>query len=287
MPELPEVEILKKSLNRNIKFTKITKTKINNVNLRYKVPKHLNKVLKGQIIENISRISKYLILHLSSKKILLIHLGMSGTIHIVRNNNNRNTNASFYNSSNLPEKHNHIEITLNNNLKLIYNDPRRFGYFKILSNKFIHQPPLKNLGPDPFSSSFNFKYIDNYIKNKKKNIKNLLMDQSFVGGIGNIYANEILFHCQLNPHKKISELNKKNIFQILRNTRKVLRKAIFFGGSTIKDFRRTDGKSGNFQQTFKVYGRHNAKCSSYKCNGVIKKTIITNRSTFFCPKCQN
>ena len=99
MPELPEVEILKKSLNRNIKFTKITKTKINNVNLRYKVPKHLNKVLKGQIIENISRISKYLILHLSSKKILLIHLGMSGTIHIVRNNNNRNTNASFYNSS--------------------------------------------------------------------------------------------------------------------------------------------------------------------------------------------
>ncbi len=287
MPELPEVEILKRSLVKNIKFTKITKTKINNVNLRYKVPKHLDKVLKGQVIENISRISKYLILHLSSQKVLLIHLGMSGTIHIVENNNNTNTNASFYNSSNLSKKHNHIEIFLNNKLKLIYNDPRRFGYFKILNNKFIYQSPLKNLGPDPFSLSFNFNYIGNYIKNKKKNIKNLLMDQSFVSGIGNIYANEILFYCRINPLKKISKLNKKNIFQILKNTRAVLRKAIIFGGSTIRDFKNTDGKFGSFQQIFKVYGKQNVKCPRYKCKGALKKIIITNRSTFFCSKCQN
>ena len=287
MPELPEVEVLKRSLGKNIKFNKIMKTKINNVNLRYKVPKHLGKILKGQVIENISRISKYLILHLSSEKVLLIHLGMSGTIHLVRNNKGSHTNASFYNSSNLPKKHNHVEIFLNNNLKLIYNDPRRFGYFKILNNKFIYKSPLKNLGPDPFSLSFNFNYICNYIKNKKKNIKNLLMDQSFVGGIGNIYANEILFYSQINPLKKISKLSRKNIFKILKNTRAVLRKAIIFGGSTIRDFKTSDGKLGSFQQIFKVYGKQDVKCPRYKCNGVLKKMIITNRSTFFCSKCQN
>ena len=274
MPELPEVEILKRSLNKNIKFAQISEVKINNANLRYKIPKYFNKTLKDKIIKNVSRISKYLIFHLNTKKVLLVHLGMSGTIHLVRKDNKKNTNASFYSSSNLPQKHNHIEITFKNNIKLIYNDPRRFGYFKILSNKFINEPPIKNLGPDPFSQSFNSKYISNYIKNKKKNIKNLLMDQTFVSGIGNIYANEVLYHCRLNPLKKITKLSKKNIFQVIKNTRKVLIKAIIFGGSTIRNFKRTDGESGNFQQIFKVYGKTNIKCPRDKCNGILKKIVI-------------
>ena len=287
MPELPEVEVLKKSLNRNIKLVKIKKIKINNINLRFKVPKCLNKTFKGQIIENVSRISKYLILHFKINKKILIHLGMSGTIHLVKKKNHMKTNISFYNSFNLPKKHNHIEITLNNNLKLIYNDPRRFGYFKIIRENFMNEPPLNKLGLDPFNLSFNFEYFQNYTKNKKKNIKNLLMDQTFVCGIGNIYANEILFYCNLSPFKNISKLNKKDIFLLLKNIKKILKKAIFLGGSTIRNFKKTDGKVGNFQQNFKVYGKDKTKCPKRDCDAYIKRIIISQRSTFYCPKCQN
>ena len=287
MPELPEVEILKKSLNKNIKSAKITKIKINNRNLRYKVPVNINKILAGQIIKKISRVAKYLIFHLDSEKKLLIHLGMSGTIHLIHEKNKTNTNTSFYYSANLPEKHNHIEIKLNNKLKLIYNDPRRFGYFKLLTKNFINETPLNNLGPEPFSSSFNLFYIKKFIKNKKKNVKNLLMDQRFVSGIGNIYANEILFYCHLNPLKLIAKLNDKNILAIIKNTKIVLKKAILFGGSSIKNFKKTNGKLGNFQQKFKVYGKENSMCNRIKCNGILKKIIIGNRASFFCSKCQN
>ena len=287
MPELPEVEILKQSLNKNIKSAKITKVKINNRNLRYKVPANLNKILAGQIIKNISRVAKYLIFHFSFEKKLLIHLGMSGTIHLIKEKNITNTNTSFYHSSDLPKKNNHIEIQLNNTLKLIYNDPRRFGYFKLLTKNFINQSPLNKLGPEPFSSSFNLFYIKKFIKNKKKNIKNLLMDQKFVSGIGNIYANEILFYCHLKPLKSIAQLNDRNILSIIKNTKKVLKQAIFLGGSSIKNFKKTNGKIGNFQQKFKVYGRQNSSCDRIKCNGILKKIIINNRASFFCSECQN
>ena len=286
MPELPEIEVLKRSLNRNIKLTKINKIKINNPNLRYKVPLSLNNTLKGQIIKNVSRISKYLIFNIKNEKKLLIHLGMSGTIHIIKKNKQNNTNGSFYNSRNLPKKHNHIVIDLNKNFKLIYNDPRRFGYIKLLNNNFINEKPFNRLGPEPFKSNFNFFYIKKYIKNKKINVKNLLMNQSFVCGIGNIYANEILFKSRISPYKVSSNLNRININNILINSKKILKKAILFGGSSIRDFKKSNGKSGNFQTNFKVYGRQNVLCPRKKCTGILKKVIINNRSAFFCKECQ-
>ena len=167
MPELPEIEILKRSLNKNIKHTKIKKIEINNRNLRYKIPKNLNKTLQNQTIKNISRIAKYLIFDFYIDQKLLIHLGMSGTIHLIKKNNKQGTNASFYNSSNLPEKHNHVIITLSNSLKLIYNDPRRFGYLKLLKKNFLRQKPFIRLGPEPFSQLFNYSYIKNVFKKKK------------------------------------------------------------------------------------------------------------------------
>ncbi|RZO62712.1 MAG: bifunctional DNA-formamidopyrimidine glycosylase/DNA-(apurinic or apyrimidinic site) lyase [Candidatus Pelagibacterales bacterium] len=286
MPELPEVEILKLSLNKNIKHAKIKKIKINNRNLRYKVPNNLNKVLAGCNIKNISRIAKYLIFHFNNEKKLLIHLGMSGTIHLIFKKNTKNTNASFYHLSSLPKKHNHIEISLNNNYKMIYNDPRRFGYFKLLNKNFINLKPFNDLGPEPFDPLFNFLYIKNFIKNKKVNIKSALLNQKFVSGIGNIYANEILFYCSINPLKKISKLSMKNIKDIINNSKKVLKKAIFFGGSSIKDFKKIDGQSGNFQQKFKVYGKQDSKCPKVGCKGILKKIIISNRASFYCLECQ-
>ena len=287
MPELPEVEILKRSLNKTIKLKKIIKININNSNLRYNVQKDLEKLLKKKIIKKVSRVSKYLVFHFGlSEKKLLIHLGMSGTIHLVINKKKTNTNASFYNSLNLPTKHNHIIFFLNNNCKIIYNDPRRFGYVKMISSNFMKYSPLNKLGPDPFSLKFNFIYIKNYLRNKKKNIKNLLMDQRFVSGIGNIYANEILFSSRLHPNKSVSKLSDNNIENLIKNIKKILKKAIFFGGSSIRDFKKIDGKSGKFQTKFMVYDKKNKRCPRNKCDGILKRIIISNRSVFFCPLCQ-
>ena len=286
MPELPEVEVLKRSLQKKIRFSKITRIRIYNRNLRYKVPYSIKRNLENHVVNNISRISKYLIFHINFSKKLLVHLGMSGSIHLIEKNNKINTNASFYQSSYLPTKHNHIEISFSNDIKMIYNDPRRFGYFKLLKKNYLSKKPIINLGPDPFSYKFNFEYIKNFIYKKKINIKNLLINQKFVGGIGNIYANEILYYCKLKPTKTVNKLSKKNILNIILQARKVLNKAIIFGGSSIRNFKKTDGVPGNFQQNFKVYGKINVQCPRYNCNEYIQKILISSRSTFYCPKCQ-
>ena len=206
MPELPEVEIVKQSLDKNIKFEKIKKVVVRNRSLRFKIPKNFEIVLKNKIINKISRKSKYLILHLEDIY-CVIHLGMSGTIHLInRKNFNKNTNTGFYNPPNLPLKHNHVEFFLKK-YQLIYNDPRRFGFFKIFKKKDLLDF-FKNIGPEPLNNKFNINYISNYFTNKKKNIKSFLLDQKFVSGIGNIYASEILFYCKINPFKEAKYLTK-------------------------------------------------------------------------------
>ena len=284
MPELPEVEIVKQSLDKNIKFEKIKKVVVRNRSLRFKIPKNFEIVLKNKIINKISRKSKYLILHLEDIY-CVIHLGMSGTIHLInRKNFNKNTNTSFYNPPNLPLKHNHIEFFLKK-YQLIYNDPRRFGFFKILKKKDLLDF-FKNVGPEPLNNKFNINYISNYFINKKKNIKSFLLDQKFVSGIGNIYASEILFYCKINPFKEVKYLTKLDIKKIKYFSKFVLNKAIKKGGSSIRNFRNVSGKNGKYQNEFKVYQRENLNCLKKECFGKIKKKFISKRSTFFCNKCQ-
>ena len=254
--------------------------------MRFKLPLNLEEFLKNKIIIKVTRFSKYLILHFSNKTYCIIHLGMSGTIHLIRNNkDNTFTNASFYSLSKLPKKHNHVEIYFKN-LKIIYNDPRRFGFFKLASNKKELVNKFKHLGPEPFFKSFNLNYLNNYFNNKKKNIKSFLLDQKFVSGIGNIYASEILFLSKISPIKEVYKLSKKDCKNIIFYSRVVLKKAIRRGGSSIRDFKNISGKHGNYQKEFRVYQRENLKCLKYKCIGKIKKKIISNRSTFFCNICQ-
>ena len=284
MPELPEVEIVKQSLDKNIKFEKIKKVVVRNRSLRFKIPKNFEIVLKNKIINKISRKSKYLILHLGDIY-CVIHLGMSGTIHLInRKNFNKNTNTSFYNPPNLPLKHNHIEFFLKK-YQLIYNDPRRFGFFKIFKKKDLLDF-FKNVGPEPLNNKFNINYISNYFINKKKNIKSFLLDQKFVSGIGNIYASEILFYCKINPFKEVKYLTKLDIKKIKYFSKFVLNKAIKKGGSSIRNFRNASGKNGKYQNEFKVYQRENLNCLKEECFGKIKKKFISKRSTFFCNKCQ-
>jgi formamidopyrimidine-DNA glycosylase len=286
MPELPEVEIVRQSLDKKIKQKKVKKVIVRNRNLRFKIPKNLSKFLKNKKIVRVKRFSKYIILCLSNKSYCLIHLGMSGTIHLIEyQKKNFITNTSFYNSLNLPSKHNHVEIIFEK-LKIVYNDPRRFGFFQTIKDKGLLKKRFSHLGPEPFDLEFNQKYVQSFFENKEKNIKNFLLDQNFVSGIGNIYASEILFLCKLDPNKKANEVKKKDCKKIVINSRQVLLTAIKKGGSSIRDFKNILGKEGNFQKNFNVYQRENLNCKRLRCDGIIKKKITSNRSTFFCNSCQ-
>ncbi len=286
MPELPEVEIVRQSLNKKIKQKRVKKVIVRNRNLRLKIPLNFSRYLKGKKIINVERFSKYIILYLSNNSYCLFHLGMSGTIHIIDKRKKKLiTNSSFYSSPILPKAHNHVEIVFEN-LKVIYNDPRRFGFFQIIKNLHSLNKKFAKLGPEPFQAEFNLKYILSFFKGKKKNIKNFLLDQNFVSGIGNIYASEILFYSKINPNKEACLLKKSECKNIMINSKKVLNMAIKKGGSSIRDFKNTSGKKGNYQKEFKVYERNGLRCKRFSCNGIIQKKTISNRSTFFCNICQ-
>jgi formamidopyrimidine-DNA glycosylase len=286
MPELPEVEIVKQSLSKKIEQKRIKKVIIKNRNLRFKIPLKFEKLLEQKKIKKVTRFSKYLILNFNDNSFCLIHLGMSGTIHLINKHIiNKFTNTSFYNSPELPKKHNHVEIQFND-MSVIYNDPRRFGFFRFIDNPKELKKRFNHLGPEPFFLSFNLKYLLNFFIKKKKDIKSFLLDQKFVSGIGNIYASEILFLCKINPKTYAMKLSKNDCKKIIYYSKSVLKKAIEKGGSSIRDFKNTEGKNGSFQKEFKVYQRENQGCSRKNCHGKIKKIFISNRSTFFCNICQ-
>ena len=283
MPELPEVEVVTRSLKKTIKNLKIIKIEVNNRNLRFKIPKNFKNVLKNKIIKNIKRKSKYIVFDLDNDFYLILHLGMSGTLHIPSKKSI--TNLSFYNNPTLPKKHNHVIIYFDK-IKLIYNDPRRFGYFKILNNKYELDDYFTRIGPEALDKDFNLIYLKKMIKNKKKNIKNFLLDQKIVSGLGNIYVNEILHKSQILPMRSVSKLSSTNLSKIIKYSRITLKNAIKFGGSSIKDFKSVSGGGGSFQTKFNVYDRENQKCTKSKCKGIIQKRYISNRSTFICNFCQ-
>jgi len=212
---------------------------------------------------------------------------MSGKILLTRSSDSAVFKTSFYYDFNILPKHNHVYFKLNNGLILIYNDVRRFGFFKLYYNTKLNEIIfLKKLGLEPLSKKFNTKYFKKLTLNKKKNVKNLLMDQTFISGLGNIYVNEVLFMSKIHPLRTCDGLNKTEMKKLILNIKKILKFSISKGGSSIRDFQDTLGKNGNFQQFFYVYGRKNKKCSRISCTGKIKKIVISNRSSFYCNRCQ-
>jgi formamidopyrimidine-DNA glycosylase len=257
MPELPEVEITRKTLQKYVKNEYISDIKINNYNLRYKIEKNLAKKLKKKKIIKITRRSKYLIFHLSDKNFLILHLGMSGRI-LVNNKKNNLLDTSFYANTTPLTKHNHIYFFFKKHV-VIYNDTRRFGFIKYyLTKQFASCSHLKHLG----------------------------IEQKFICGLGNIYVNEALFLSKIHPRRNCKTLTDVEIETLLHSIKFILKKAILLGGSTIRDFHNSEGKSGKFQNNFKVYDRENKKCLIKKCKGSIIKIVIAGRSSFFCNNCQ-
>ena len=288
MPELPEVEVVKRSLENLITNLAIKNVKINELNLRYRVKKQQIKQIVGLKLLRICRKAKYLLFFFTKDIVMIVHLGMTGKFFIINNKNVKKKTSFYYNLDETKDKkHNHIIFNFKNGLKLIYNDVRKFGFIKFdsvkkLSNNFH----LKNLGPEPLENFFDFKYFKDYIKGRSRIIKDILMDQKFVSGLGNIYVNEILFYSNVRPTRKISKLKDFEIQNMLKNTKSILKKAIRLGGSSIKNFSNSSGKNGLFQQYFAVYGKSGKYCSNTDCNQIIKKIVLSNRASFYCPKCQ-
>ena len=288
MPELPEVEVVKRSLERNILNLIIKKVKINDGNLRYKVNQNSFLKLKGKKITKIKRRSKFLIFEIGKTYQMLVHLGMTGKFFFI-NDKNKKFKTSFYYFLNYKKdrKHDRVIFFLNNKKKLIYNDIRKFGFIKIYNYSLITKSKhLVHLGPEPLEKNWNCFYLKKYFIGRKRSIKNILMDQKCVSGLGNIYVNEILFRSGIQPTRMVNKLKNFEIEKIIKFSKKILKNSIKFGGSTIKDFSSENGKKGVFQQHFKVYGRENLKCSNVDCNFRIIRIVVSNRATFFCKKCQ-
>ena len=287
MPELPEVEVVKRSLNKKIINLIIKKVKVNDSKLRYRVNQaHITHLIGKRFIK-IRRRSKFLIFYLENNVLMLVHLGMTGKFFFINKKNKKFKTSFYYNlDTKKDKKHDRIIFFLQNNQKLIYNDVRKFGFIKFFKlDEYSKNKHLQNLGPEPLEKGWNFKYFVKSIFGRKRKIKDILMDQKFVSGLGNIYANEILFLSSIRPSKKVNKLTQLEIKKIIKNTKKILKSSIRLGGSSIKNFS-NNGEDGIFQQYFKVYGRKGEKCSNIDCNSMVSRSVISNRATFFCKSCQ-
>ena len=287
MPELPEVEVVKRSLEKKIKNMVFKKVTIRDGNLRYKVyKKEISKII-GLRINKVTRRSKFLIFHLNNYSLLLFHLGMTGKFFFVNTKQRKFKTSFYYNLNEYNNKHDRIIFLLNKKQKLIYNDVRKFGFIKLISiNDFRNNFHIRKLGPEPLEKNYNFEYFKKFVFMKKRNIKNVMMDQKFISGLGNIYVNEILFYSGIKPTRAANSLKNFEIHKIVKFTKKILIEAIRLGGSSIKDFSSENGKRGKFQQHFKVYSKKGEVCSNTDCKSLIKKIVISNRATFYCPQCQ-
>lgn len=272
MPELPEVETLKLSLQGNITGSTIMDVEIRRANLRYPIPTSLKLDVSNNKILNLRRIAKYLIIELANDKGIIIHLGMSGRF-------------TLQTSAYMTKKHDHVIFHLDNDRYLVFNDPRRFGLIEISHLTELKQHRFfKNLGPEPLSFEFNVDYLLQKLSVRNIPIKNLLMDNNVVVGIGNIYASESLFLAKVSPARQSRALSLDEVKNLTAAAKNVLVKAIEAGGTTLRDFVNGDNTPGYFKQKLFVYGRNGQNCLA--CGDIILKIKQSGRATFFCPTCQ-
>ena len=282
MPELPEVETVKRGLEEFIINENIKKVHLSKFSLRFPWPKDFVSKVIGKKIISIKRRAKYIIIGLSDNYSIIAHLGMSGSYKVLKKSEAQNYTIL---------KHDHLIIDLDN-FKIVYNDPRRFGYIDLTNQEPETHKFLSSLGPEPLSNYFNADGIAKTLFNRSKPIKNLLLDQNIVSGLGNIYVCEALFRSKINPKKNCSKLvtskgkPRKDLILLVQKINEVIKEAIEVGGSSLRDFSNINGKMGYFQSSFNVYNRENEKCLLDCCDGVIKRIIQSGRSTFFCSKCQ-
>jgi len=292
MPELPEVETVKRALEPALTGAKITSVQLRRKNLRFPFPKNFQRRLQGRRIAHISRRAKYLLITMTGGKVLVIHLGMSGRLTLSPPNK---TGSKTKTHETLPgdPRHDHVVFHFEQGAFLTYNDPRRFGFMDLVHTDELSAHRLFHaLGPEPLGNSFNARHLARMATGRKTDLKAFLLDQRTLAGLGNIYVCEALYRARLSPRRSASTLVTKRNTPAKRTDvlvpaiRDVLNEAIVAGGSSLKDFKKPDGALGYFQHAFDVYGREGRKCRRDTCNGTVARITQAGRSTFYCPRCQ-
>jgi len=292
MPELPEVETVRRGLQPAMERAKIVKAEVRRKDLRFPFQKDFVARLEGQTVTGLGRRAKYLMADLASGDVLLMHLGMSGSFRVVTGDAAK-TPGQFHHPRNDERAHDHVLFRMSSGADVIFNDPRRFGYMKVIARHALEDEPLlKGLGPEPLGNEFDAKMLAHSCANRKTSLKAALLDQRVVAGLGNIYVCEALFRAHLSPRRLAATLATKkgeptdHAKWLVTAIHAVLNQAIKAGGSSLRDHRQTSGELGYFQHSFQVYDREGEKCQSAGCGGIVRRFTQNGRSTFWCPKCQ-
>ncbi len=282
MPELPEVETVRRGISPVMEGQKIDSVQVNRPDLRWPFPERMAERLVGRGVIQVRRRSKYILVDIDSGETLLIHLGMSGRISV-----SGDPLGLFAHDHPVAQKHDHVVIDMRSGARIIFNDPRRFGAMDLLDTATASEHPLlRDIGPEPLGNEFHSNAFFDAIKMRNSPMKTVLLDQKMVAGLGNIYVCEALFRAGINPQIKAKDLPKKCIEKLVPIIRDVLSEAIEAGGSTLKDYRKADGELGYFQHRFDVYGREGEACNTQGCGHPIRRIVQSGRSTFFCKQCQ-
>ncbi|WP_428513914.1 bifunctional DNA-formamidopyrimidine glycosylase/DNA-(apurinic or apyrimidinic site) lyase [Roseovarius sp.] len=282
MPELPEVETVRRGLEPAMTGAVIAAARVNRPDLRWPFPPGMAMRLTGQRVLGLRRRSKYILADLSSGETLLIHLGMSGRILI-----SGDPLGQFVHDHPAAEKHDHVVFDMANGARITFNDPRRFGAMDLMAtdNAEAH-PLLAKLGPEPLGNQFDEPYLVAALAGKNTPIKSALLDQRIVAGLGNIYVCEALFRAGISPLRRAGRVSARRVAALVPIIRAVLNDAILAGGSSLRDFRQADGELGYFQHSFDVYDREGAPCRRPGCTGIVRRVVQSGRSSFYCATCQ-
>ncbi len=292
MPELPEVETVRRGLQPVMEGARFVRVEARRPDLRFPFPKNFADRLEGQTVSGIGRRAKYLLADISSGEVLLMHLGMSGSFRVLHESDAATPGDFHYQRGKL-SAHDHVVFHMSNGAVITFNDPRRFGYMKLIARGELNQHPMiEVLGPEPLGNAFDGAMLAAACAGKKTSLKAALSDQKVVAGLGNIYVCEALHRAHLSPKRQASTIATRGGASTPRAgaladaIKAVLNDAIRAGGSSLRDHRQTDGDLGYFQHSFRVYDRAGTKCPTPKCKGKIRRVVQGTRSTFFCPMCQ-
>ena len=287
MPELPEVETVRRGLAPAMAGARFEKVEVRHRGLRWPIAKDFEKRLEGQKVEGLGRRAKYLTADLSSGDVLVMHLGMSGSFRV----GHESRPGVYYHERSKSTAHDHVVFHMSNGDTVTFNDPRRFGSMKLVPRAtFEHEPLLRDIGPEPLGNEFDAAMLAHACAGKKTSLKAALLDQRVVAGLGNIYVCEALYRARLSPKRQASTIadrtGKPNAraVALVEAIKAVLQDAIKAGGSSLRDHRRADGSLGDFQHNFQAYDREGQPCPH--CKGTVKRIVQTGRSTFYCPSCQ-
>jgi formamidopyrimidine-DNA glycosylase len=307
MPELPEVETVRRGLEAAMDGERITRVEVRRPDLRWPLAQDFAQRLQGKRVTGVGRRAKYLLVDLSSGDVLIMHLGMSGSFHVFLGQDNRTDNRADKRAAKRPDKHlgryyherskhlahDHVVFHLASGASVTFNDPRRFGSMKLVPRRELDgEPLLRGLGPEPLGNAFDAAMLASACRGKKTSLKAALLDQRVVAGLGNIYVCEALHRARLSPKRRAATLAERNGAPNERATRlvdgikAVLTQAIKDGGSSLRDHRLTDGELGMFQHHFRVYDRAGQPCRTAGCGGTVKRIVQNGRSTFYCSVCQ-